>query len=103
MKNNLTGSIIECIEEIVNMPEYEEDITGSFTPWGFWVDKSIPKDYFTYASPSNQLVKVVSGTELLLFDSYSFDEFNKEDLIECVMGVSYVRIPKKYIQKLGWH
>ena len=113
MKTMMSGSIEtqtrsdmeidESLDSLMSDDQFEQDLINSFNDKMYILKGAAPNPLWTLCSISMRLVKILPRTEIIPLDEFSFNYVGNDALIECLVGSSLIKIPKKYIQQGEWH
>ncbi len=113
MENILSGSISvqvltdeeveEGLEILMQDEQFEQDLINSFNDQMYVVKGNAPNPIWTLCSVSMRMIKVLPKSEIVPLDEWSFTYASDDHLIECLVGTSLIKLPKKYIQSGEWH
>ena len=113
MENIMSGSVSvqvlteeeidEGLEILMQDDQFEQDLINSFNDQMYVVKDSAPNPIWTLCSVSMRMIKILPKSEIIPLDEWSFSYASDDHLIECLVGTSLIKLPKKYIQSGEWH
>jgi hypothetical protein len=95
--------IDESLELLMGDDQFEQDLINSFNDKMYVIKDIAPNPLWTLCSISMRMVKVLPRTEIVPLDEFGFSYVGDDSLIECLVGSSLIKIPKKYVQQGEWH
>ena len=114
MENIMSGSIgkidmltdeeiDESLEMLMGDSQFEQDLINSFNTQMYIVNSKGPNPIWTFCSVSMKMISLYPKTEVTVLDELSFYRASKSSLIECLVGINLVKLPKEFINAGEWH
>jgi hypothetical protein len=114
MENIMSGSVSaidilsdeeidESLEMLMSDEQFEQDLINSFNTQMYVINDKAPNPMWSYCSVSMKMIRLHPKTELTVLDELGFYNASKTGLIECLVGINLIKIPKEFINAGGWH
>ena len=113
MENIMSGSVSvqiiteeeieEGLEILMQDDQFEQDLINSFNNQMYVIKDNAPNPIWTLCSVTMRMIKVLPKSEVVPLDEWGFLYSSDENLIECLVGTSLIKLPKKYITSGEWH
>tara|TARA_B100000214_G_C23618794_1_gene468521 strand:- start:141 stop:485 length:345 start_codon:yes stop_codon:yes gene_type:complete len=114
MENIMSGSIgkidmltdeeiDESLEMLMGDSQFEQDLINSFNTQMYIVNSKGPNPIWTFCSVSMKMIPIYHKTEVTVLDELDYKQSLKANLIECLVGINLVKIPKEFINSGEWH
>jgi hypothetical protein len=114
MENIMSGSISpvdmltddeidESLEMLMGDEQFEQDLINSFNKQMYVINDKAPNPMWSFCSVSMKMILVHPKTELTVLDESGFYRAKKSSLIECLVGINLIKLPKEFINAGEWH
>ena len=114
MENILSGSgdvfsmpseeeIDESLEMLMADAQFEQDLINSFNSKMYFINDKAPNPMWVFCSVSMKMICLHPQTEVTVLDEVGYDYASKSNLIECLVGINLVKVPKELINMGEWH
>lgn len=114
MENIMSGSIgvidtltdeeiEEGLEMLMGDAQFEQDLINSFNTQMYVINDKAPNPMWSFCSVSMKMIALYPKTELTVLDEIGFYNAPKNGLIECLVGINLIKLPKSFINVGGWH
>lgn len=114
MENILSGSgdvfsmlsdeeIDESLEMLMGDEQFEQDLINSFNSKMYIINDKAPNPMWVFCSVSMKMICLYPQTEVTVLDEVGYDYASKNKLIECLVGINLVKLPKELINAGEWH
>ena len=114
MENAISGSISaidmlteeeidESLEMLMGDEQFEQDLINSFNSQMYCINSKAPNPMWSFCSISMKMIRLHPKTELTVLDEVEFYRAKKSSLIECLVGINLVKLPKEFINSGEWH
>jgi len=102
--NMLTDEEIdESLEMLMSDDQFEQDLINSFNKQMYVINDKAPNPMWSFCSVSMKMICLHPKTELTVLDEIRFNRSKKSALIECLVGINLVKLPKEFINAGEWH
>jgi len=95
--------IDESLEILMQDDQFEQDLINSFNTKMYTINDKSPNPMWSYCSVSMRMICLYPRTELTVLNEIEFNRSSKNSLIECLVGINLVKIPKNFIDEGDWH
>ena len=114
MENIMSGSVSnidtlteeeidESLEMLMSDEQFEQDLINSFNTQMYVINDNAPNPIWSFCSVSMKMILLYPKSEVTVLDELGFKHASKSSLIECLVGINLVKLPKEYINSGGWH
>ena len=114
MENILSGSfdvfgipneeeIDESLEMLMSDEQFEQDLINSFNSKMYFINNRAPNPMWVFCSVTMKMICLHPQTEVTVLDEAGYDHASKSNLIECLVGINLVKLPKNLINSGEWH
>ncbi len=114
MENIMSGSVSEIdtltdeeidesLEMLMGDEQFEQDLINSFNTQMYVINDKAPNPIWSFCSVSMKMISLYPKTEVTVLDELDFYRASKSSLIECLVGINLVKLPKEFINAGEWH
>ena len=114
MENIMSGSISvidplteeeidESLEMLMGDEQFEQDLINSFNTHMYVISDKAPNPMWAFCSVSMKMISLYPKTEVTVLDELAYYHSSKSSLVECLVGINLVKLPKDLIDAGDWH
>ena len=114
MENMMSGSIKvidtltdeeidESLEMLMSDGQFEQDLIDSFNSQMYVISDKAPNPIWSFCSVSMKMISLYPKSEVTVLDEVAFCQASNSSLIECLVGINLVKLPKELINPGEWH
>lgn len=95
--------IDESLELLMGDDQFEQDLINSFNTKMYIINTKAPNPLWSFCAASMKMICLYPKMEIIVLDELGYHYASKTDLIECLVGINLVKLPKRFIDSGGWH